>query len=96
MKTSSSRQAAKILYIDRTGIPWRYLPRDYPPWGTVYLVRVQDGAQVVAGRAADAQCGGLPLLAPVGQDGSDEMPPGVRQIAGILSVFAHAQGVSQR
>ncbi|GIH29835.1 DDE transposase [Acrocarpospora phusangensis] len=25
-----------ILYVDRTGIPWRYLPRDYPPWATVY------------------------------------------------------------
>ncbi|MEV0663800.1 IS5 family transposase [Actinomadura luteofluorescens] len=25
-----------ILYVDRTGIPWRYLPHDYPPWQTVY------------------------------------------------------------
>jgi transposase len=25
-----------ILYVDRTGIPWRYLPHDYPPWPTVY------------------------------------------------------------
>ncbi|RKE05004.1 transposase [Streptomyces sp. TLI_171] len=25
-----------ILYVDRTGIPWRYLPHDYPPWETVY------------------------------------------------------------
>ncbi|MFF1799466.1 IS5 family transposase [Kitasatospora sp. NPDC058263] len=25
-----------ILYVDRTGIPLRYLPHDYPPWGTVY------------------------------------------------------------
>ncbi len=24
-----------IFYILRTGCPWRYLPRDYPPWGTV-------------------------------------------------------------
>lgn len=21
-----------ILYVDRTGIPWRYLPHDYPPF----------------------------------------------------------------
>ncbi|MEU7900443.1 transposase [Nonomuraea sp. NPDC049152] len=21
-----------ILYVDRTGIPWRYLPHEYPPW----------------------------------------------------------------
>ena len=25
-----------ILYVDRTGCAWRYLPSDYPPWPTVY------------------------------------------------------------
>jgi len=25
-----------ILYVDRTGIPWRYLPHDFPPWEKVY------------------------------------------------------------
>jgi transposase len=25
-----------VLYVDRTGIPWRYLPHDFPPWETVY------------------------------------------------------------
>jgi transposase len=25
-----------ILYVNRTGIPWRYLPHDLPPWATVY------------------------------------------------------------
>lgn len=25
-----------ILYVDRTGIPWRYLPHDYPPRETTY------------------------------------------------------------
>ncbi|WP_344380930.1 IS5 family transposase [Streptomyces mauvecolor] len=25
-----------ILYVDRTGIPWRYLPHDFPPHPTVY------------------------------------------------------------
>jgi transposase len=25
-----------ILYVDRTGIPWRYLPHEYPPHQTVY------------------------------------------------------------
>ncbi|MEV4252438.1 IS5 family transposase [Spirillospora sp. NPDC049652] len=25
-----------ILYVDRTGIPWCYLPHDFPPWPTVY------------------------------------------------------------
>ena len=25
-----------ILYVDRTGCAWRYLPTEYPPWRTVY------------------------------------------------------------
>ncbi|GGZ19295.1 hypothetical protein GCM10010327_58090 [Streptomyces nitrosporeus] len=25
-----------ILYVERTGIPWRYLPHDFPPWQSVY------------------------------------------------------------
>ncbi|MFE5331287.1 IS5 family transposase [Embleya sp. NPDC056575] len=25
-----------ILYVDRTGVQWRYLPHDFPPWPTVY------------------------------------------------------------
>lgn len=25
-----------ILYVNRTGIPWRYLPHDFPPHATVY------------------------------------------------------------
>src|SRR5882757_1267730 len=25
-----------ILYVNRTGIPWRYLPHDLPPYRTVY------------------------------------------------------------
>lgn len=25
-----------IFYVPRTGCPWRYLPREYPPWQTVY------------------------------------------------------------
>ena len=24
-----------ILYVDRTGCAWRYLPADFPPWRTV-------------------------------------------------------------
>jgi transposase len=24
-----------ILYLDRAGCAWRYLPSDYPPWGTL-------------------------------------------------------------
>ncbi len=25
-----------ILYLLRTGIRWRFMPRDYPPWPAVY------------------------------------------------------------
>jgi putative transposase len=25
-----------IFYLNRSGIAWRYLPREYPPWATVY------------------------------------------------------------
>jgi putative transposase len=25
-----------IFYVSRTGMAWRYLPREYPPWATVY------------------------------------------------------------
>lgn len=25
-----------IFYLLRTGCPWRFLPHEYPPWGTVY------------------------------------------------------------
>jgi putative transposase len=25
-----------ILYVDRAGCAWRYLPADFPPWRTVY------------------------------------------------------------
>src|SRR5690349_18745984 len=56
-----------IMYVDRAGCAWRYLPSDFPPWRTVYgyfavwrddgtLARLHDGlrAQVraVAGRDA--------------------------------------------
>ncbi|GHJ96914.1 hypothetical protein SNE510_64330 [Streptomyces sp. NE5-10] len=25
-----------ILYVDRTGVQWRCLPHDFPPWNTIY------------------------------------------------------------
>ena len=56
-----------ILYLDRAGCAWRYLPSDYPPWGTVYgyfaawrddgtLARLHDAlrAQVRAAAGRDA------------------------------------------
>jgi len=34
-----------IVYVNRTGCPWRYLPNDFPPWRTVYgySARWRDG-----------------------------------------------------
>jgi len=57
-----------ILYVDRTGCAWRYLPSDFPPWRTVYgyfatwrddgtLARLHDGlrdrVRAAAGRSAE-------------------------------------------
>src|SRR3984957_15805212 len=52
-----------ILYVDRTGCAWRYLPSDYPPWQTVYgyfaawrddgtLARLHDALRAQARTAA--------------------------------------------
>lgn len=36
-RTTDMRQVLDgIFYVDRGGIAWRYLPREYPPWQTVY------------------------------------------------------------
>ena len=34
--TDARRVVDGILYVLRTGCQWRYLPREYPPWQTVY------------------------------------------------------------
>jgi putative transposase len=56
-----------ILYVNRAGCAWRYLPKDFPPWRTVYGYfaawrdngtlqrlhdRLRDAARAAAGRAA--------------------------------------------
>ena len=33
---TARRIVEAILYLDRTGCAWRYLPADFPPWRTVY------------------------------------------------------------
>ncbi len=56
------------MYLDRAGCAWRYLPKDFPPWRTVYgyfaawrddgtLSRLHDGlrAQVRAAAGRDAE-----------------------------------------
>src|SRR5690349_18257932 len=52
-----------ILYLDRAGCAWRYLPADFPPWQTVYgyfaawrddgtLARLHDALRAQARAAA--------------------------------------------
>lgn len=33
---SARLPASAVLYLNRTGISWRYIPHDFPPHGTVY------------------------------------------------------------
>lgn len=35
-QTDMRRTLNAIFYITRSGCAWRYLPREYPPWKTVY------------------------------------------------------------
>jgi putative transposase len=35
-KTDMRQVINAIFYITRTGCPWRYLPKEYPPWQTTY------------------------------------------------------------
>jgi putative transposase len=35
-KTDMRQVVNAIFYVSRTGCAWRYLPREYPPWQTVY------------------------------------------------------------
>ena len=36
-RTTSARQIINaVFYVTRTGCAWRYLPKQYPPWQTVY------------------------------------------------------------
>jgi transposase len=47
-----------ILYVDRTGIAWRYLPHDYPPWETVYAYfALAEGGSIRAAQRPSAAAG---------------------------------------
>lgn len=35
-KTDLRQVVSAIFYLNRTGCAWRYLPKDFPPWQTVY------------------------------------------------------------
>jgi putative transposase len=35
-KTDMREVVNAIFYLNRAGCPWRMLPRDFPPWQTVY------------------------------------------------------------
>ncbi|UQU62516.1 IS5 family transposase [Couchioplanes caeruleus] len=72
-----------ILYLVRSGCPWRYLPADLPPWQTVYwyFVRWEEAgvteslltvlrvkARVAQGRAAEPSAGVLDSQSVKGAD----------------------------
>src|SRR5215510_3407625 len=55
-----------IFYVLRTGCAWRYLPREYPPWATVYTT-FRGGVSKGSGSACTRPCvarsaGGLDVI----------------------------------
>ena len=67
-RTDPRGVVAAILHVLRTGIQWRHLPPQFPPWQTVYgyfrawtkagvwetaLVGLREAARTAAGRQAD-------------------------------------------
>src|SRR5262252_149994 len=56
-RTTDMRQVLDgIFYVDRGGIAWRSLPREYPPWQTVYGY-FRAGASMAPGSASTIPCG---------------------------------------
>jgi putative transposase len=44
-----------IFYVLRGGIPWRFLPKEFPPWKTVYpYFRLWRDERQIAGAGAEA------------------------------------------
>jgi transposase len=80
-----------ILYVNRTGIPWRYLPHECPPWQTAYAffahwqkdgifdqlhgLGADDGGQ----RDAQPLWGGGVLVPRQGRPGSPGRPRGAAE-----------------
>ncbi len=52
-----------ILYVVRSGCPWRYLPTDLPPWQTVYWY-FQQWEQAGVSEALLASCASRPVGRP--------------------------------
>jgi putative transposase len=38
LPTDRRRILDAVLYVVKCGVPWRYLPTDFPPWKTVFHV----------------------------------------------------------
>lgn len=56
-----------ILYVNRTGIPWEYLPHDFPPYKTVYDYYAKWEADGTTGRSTTCYAtrpGGLTAAVP--------------------------------
>src|ERR1700737_4734234 len=53
-KTDMRAAMNAILYLLRTGCPWRYLPREgFPPRSTVYLREISDRDELSRRKTAD-------------------------------------------
>lgn len=81
-----------ILYVDRTGVQWRYLPHDFPHWNTVYgyfTKRQQEGVF--------AQLNGLLRQLLRQKEGRDAEPSGcvidAQSVKTSTSVHASSQGI---
>lgn len=81
-----------ILYVDRTGVQWRYLPHDFPHWNTVwgYFVRWQQ-------EGVFAQLNGLLRQLLRRKEGREDEPSAcvidAQSLKTSVSVLASGQGI---
>jgi len=61
-----------IFYLLRTGCPWRYLPREFPPWQTVYYHFRRFRLSGMWHRILTAPCSEVGPLSIWGHDGYSE------------------------
>ncbi|MFD3532639.1 IS5 family transposase [Streptomyces sp. NPDC058664] len=81
-----------ILCVDRTGVPWRYLPHDFPHWNTVYGYFA-----TWADEGVFAQPGGLLRQLPREKEGRNGEPSAcvidAQNVKTSTSVPASSQGI---
>ncbi len=81
-----------ILYVDRTGVPWRCLPHDFPHWSTVYGYFAK-----WADEGVFAQLNGMLRLLLPEKEGRDAEPSAcvidAQSVKTSTSVHASGQGI---